>query len=75
MVATRRPSWPVTPERLLERRPNLFRFGYHGFAHGAQEQGVWRIELDDAIDVGVCNGRGPLLWDLKRALFRPGDGD
>jgi hypothetical protein len=73
MIAKLRTSRPVTQERLLEVRPKLFRFGHNGLAPSAQEHGVQRVELDDAIDVGVRKGLGPLLHDLKRFLFRPGD--
>ncbi len=74
MIANLRTSRPVSQERLLEVLTNLFRFGHNGLATGAQEKGVWRVELDDAIDVGVRKCSGPFLQDLKRLLFWSGDG-
>ena len=53
MIANRRTSRPVTQEGLLEVLANLLRLGNKRFATGAEEKSVGRVELDDAIDIGL----------------------
>ena len=74
MIAKVRTWWLNTQERLLEVRANPFRFGHNSLATGTQKKSVWRVELDDAVDVGVRKCFGSFLQDLKRFLFRPSDG-
>jgi hypothetical protein len=69
MIANCRTSRTVIQERCLEVLTDLIRFGNKRFAAGTQEKGIGRIELDNAIDIGLRECLSPFLQDPKGFLL------